>query len=163
MGVKQGTTVPLEGDLYGTGTRSKGSSSKTALLALYPDSPVLNQEDTDTGATGFSLSEADGYASSLRSGYQTLVLDVAQASALADAPNLANVVTPSDQPDGDGEIVSPYMPNPATGQGAEGVAAVPTDRAGENGSITSPQAAVGDYRLTAAPSALGTAETTSGS
>ena len=159
MGVKQGTTVPIYSadNLYGTGTRSKGSAGKETLKSLYPDSPVWNQESTDTGDTAFSLAEEDGaYDSALRAGYQT-VLDATRSTG---APNLANVTTPADQPEGDGVVVSPYMPNVATGQGAGGVDAVPT-RTGVNGSITSPSTDASAYSLTTAPDAAGTASTDS--
>jgi hypothetical protein len=162
MGVKQGTTVPIYSadNLYGTGTRSKGSAGKETLKALYPDSPVWNQEDTSTGDDAFSLAEEDGkYDSALRAGYQT-VLDAARS---AGAPNLADVATPADQPEGDGVIVSPYMPNVATGQGSGGTDAVPTDRSGTNGSITSPSTDASAYSLTAVPADSGTATTDSDS
>ena len=158
MGVNQGTTKPIYSaeNLYGTGTRSKGSSSVAVMEALYPNSPVLNQEDTDTGATDFSLADPGGdRACGLRTGYQT-VLDAAKASG---APNLADVTTPADQTEG--EIVSPYMPNPATGQGSEGAAAVPSDRSGANGSITSPNSSIAAYSLTTVPDDAGTAATES--
>ena len=159
MGVKQGTTQPIYSadNLYGTGTRSKGSAGKDILKDLYPLSPVWLQESTTTGDTNFSLADDDEYASKLREGYQT-VLAAARASG---APNLDTVTTPSDQTDG--SIVSPYMPNPATGQGPEGVSAVPTNRSGVNGSTTSPSAEASAYSLTAIPAAEGTATTDSSS
>ncbi len=141
MSANQGTITQLNGYLYGTGTRAKGSSSTANLSAAYPNSPLnaaMTAVDDGTNTAGLTLKE--WYQKNVLEGTQvknTLTGDVDMnygdlGSHLAGAPNVAAITT-----DVDGEPVDPYVPDVSAGN-ADGGTYPESGHAGSLGSVASP-------------------------
>lgn len=145
MSANQGTIAQLNGSLFGTGTRAKGSSSTANLSAAYPDSPLdpgMTEVPDATNTPGTSLKA--WYQANVLEGVQTkntLTGDVDMnygdlGSHLAGAPDVTAITT-----DVNGDPVDPYVPDVSAGNVVGGTYPE-TGHSGLLGSVSSPHAAV---------------------